>query len=80
VRRIPLLTLPLGLGLIVGAWALASRLITLCLGIPTADRGPAPTDAALAPAWLHLGLVLVLGLAMPSAIVAWFTAVARATQ
>jgi len=29
--------------------------------------------------WLHLALVLVLGLAMPGAIFAWFTSIAQAT-
>ena len=72
----PLLALPLGLGLVVGAWALAWRLIGLCTGEPTPDRGPAPSLAALAPAWLHLAVVAVLGLAMPASLVAWFAAVA----
>lgn len=76
-RRIPVLAVPLGLGLVVGAWALAARLIALCAGEPTPDRGPAPSLAALAPAWLHLALVLVLGLAMPGVAVTWFAAIAE---
>ena len=80
VRRLPLLALPLGLGLLVGAWALAARLITLCLGPVTPSPGPAPSMAALAPAWLHLGLVLALGLAMPAALVAWFSGIAGAAR
>ena len=77
VRHAPWLALPLGLGLVVGAWALLRRLVTLCLGTPTPDRGPAPALLDLAPAWLHLALVLLLGLAMPPALVAWFNTLAQ---
>jgi hydrogenase-4 component F len=76
IHRAPLLALPLGLGIVVGGWALISRLIALCLGEPTPDAGPAPTLAALVPAWLHLALVLLLGLAMPAAVAAWFAEIA----
>ncbi len=76
-RRVPALVVPLGFGLVVGAWALATRLIALCLGEPSPDRGPAPSLFALAPAWLHLAVVLVLGLAMPGPVVAWFAAIAE---
>ncbi len=77
VRRLPVLAVPVALGLIVGTWALASRLIDVCLGAPTPDRGPAPSLLALVPAWLHLALVVILGLAMPASVVAWFTAIAE---
>lgn len=80
IRRTPLLTIPLALGLIVGGWALAARLIAVCLGTPTLDRGPAPTGLALVPAWLHLALVLALGLLMPAALFRWFTAIAEAAR
>jgi hydrogenase-4 component F len=76
IRQIPWLAVPLGLGLVVGGWALATRLISLCFDPPSPDRGPAPGLAALAPAWLHLALVIALGLAMPASLVAWFTLVA----
>ena len=76
VRRMPVLGIPLGLGLLVGAWALVSRLITLCLGPAAPSPGPAPELGALAPALLHLGVVLALGLAMPSMLVAWFSSIA----
>jgi hydrogenase-4 component F len=61
----------LALGLIVGAWALVNRLQGFCLGEPSAENGPAPGAALLVPAWLHLVLVLVLGLAMPAPVLAW---------
>ncbi len=76
IRQIPLLAVPLGLGLVVGGWALGMRLIGLCFGPASPDHGPAPGWAALAPAWLHLALVIGLGLAMPAAMVAWFALVA----
>jgi len=80
VRHLPVLGLPLALGLVVGGWALAVRLISLCVGAPTPDRGPAPGLSALLPAWLHLAVVLVLGLAMPGPVVAWLMAIAGAAQ
>jgi len=76
IRQVPWLAIPLGLGLVVSAWALMRRLITLCLGAPTASPGPAPTVWDLLPAWLHLALVLILGLAMPSFVLGWFHALA----
>jgi hydrogenase-4 component F len=80
VRRLPLLALPVGAGLVIGTWALAARLITLCLGEPTPDRGPAPSATALVPAWLHLALVLLLGLAMPGVVTSWFAAIAETVR
>jgi len=80
VRRLPWVVLPLALGLVVGGWALAMRLISLCLGPPTPDRGPAPGLFALVPAWVHLAAVLVLGLAMPGPVAAWLMAIAEAAR
>ena len=85
IRTAPWLALPLGLGLVVGAWALIARLLTLCLGEPSPDAvtdvaPPTSGLLALAPALLHLAIVLVLGLAMPAAVFAWFTAVAEAAR
>lgn len=75
-RAAPWLVLPLVLGLLVGGWALGWRLITLCLGPAAPDRRAGPGAVALAPAWLHLALVALLGFAMPAGLVAWFTRVA----
>jgi hydrogenase-4 component F len=80
VRRQPLLALPLGLGLVVGAWALAARLIALCLGPATPDRGTTFPATVLVPAWLHLALVLLLGLAMPASVAAWLHGIAGAIR
>lgn len=79
MQRSPWLFAPLGLGLVVAAWAMLAGLQALCLGSRTPDRLPSPAPLAasdLVPAWLHLGIVLVLGLAMPGAVVAWFVAIA----
>jgi hydrogenase-4 component F len=75
-RRIPALSVLLGAGLVVSAWALGARLIGLCLGTATPDRGPAPGPLALVPAWLHLALVLLLGLLMPGVVVTWLSDIA----
>jgi hydrogenase-4 component F len=80
IRALPWLAIPLGLGLVVGGWALAARLLALLGGTPTPDRGPAPSLLALAPAWLHLAVVVVLGLAMPGAVVAWLTTIAASAS
>jgi hydrogenase-4 component F len=77
MRSAPLLAIPLGTGLVVGAWALIARLQSLCLGAPTPDTGPAPSALALAPVWLHLALVLILGLAMPAVVTGWLASAAR---
>jgi hydrogenase-4 component F len=80
LRRAPLLSLPLGVGLVTGGWALIVRLQTLCLGAPSADYGPSPTTLDLVPAWVHLALVLALGLFMPGAVVAWLRGIAVAAS
>ena len=74
----PWLAAPLALGVLVAGAAMAGRLLSLCLGASTPDRGPPPNLLALAPAWLLLALVLALGLAMPDPVAAWLSAIAWA--
>lgn len=87
VAERPALALPLAIGLLVGGWALVARVQALCLGPATPDADAAATPgastagaalgaAALWPAWVHLALVLVLGLAMPGAVLDWMRVVA----
>ncbi len=76
LRRAPWLSLPLGLGLVTGAWALIARLQTLCLGPASADQGPAPTTLDLVPAWAHLAVVIAFGLYLPQDLVAWLRGIA----
>ncbi len=80
VNRAPYLTPLVGIGLVVGGWALLSRLVGLCLGTPTYGPGPATSPLALIPAWVHLTLVLVLGFAMPTSVVAWLGAAASVAK
>ncbi len=75
-RRAPWLVAPLGLALVVGAWALVARLQGLCLGPTRPAAGPAPSFAALAGAWLHLGVVLLLGVAVPASLASWMRGIA----
>lgn len=74
MRTYPWLLPPLALGLVVSGWALAARLIKLSLGAPTPGPGPAIGWMGMIPSWVHLALVLGLGLAMPASVVTWFTA------
>jgi hydrogenase-4 component F len=76
-RLHPWLLLPLGVGMLVGFWKLIARLISLCLGPPTDATGPAMTWPGMLPAWLHLAIVLMLGIAMPAEFAAWLFAAAK---
>lgn len=78
VRHAPLLSLPLGLGIVTGGCALVMRLQMLCLGPPTPDASGAGPERIfdLAPAWLHLALVLALGLFMPPLVFEWMRGIA----
>jgi hydrogenase-4 component F len=73
--RMPLLTLVLVLGLLLALGALLLRLIDFAFGEPTGKD--APMHGSLTPLWLHLGLVLLIGLHMPQEMVDWFRAVAE---
>lgn len=78
VRHAPWLSLPLGVGIVTGGCALVARLQTLCLGAPSPDVAAGPKPLDLAPAWVHLALVLMLGLFMPAAVFEWMRAIAAA--
>lgn len=80
VRLHPWLVPPLAAGLVVGGWKLIARLISLCLGEPTPGDGPPVSRLALVPAWVHLAIVLVLGLAMPASVAGWFAAIAEVAR
>lgn len=72
--RQPLLAIPLVTGLLIGVGALVLRMQGLAFGPAT---GPsAPVHASYLPLFVHLALVLVAGLFLPEAVVAWFRAVA----
>lgn len=73
VRTVPWLALPLGLGLLALAGALAVRARQL------PDLAAAPGRAAFAWVWLPVAALLGLGAAMPAGVTAWLHAVAAAS-
>jgi len=72
--RAPALAVILGLALLVGLGALLLRLNGLAFGEP--DGRNDPVKASFLPLGLHLALVLVAGIWLPPALVAWFQYVA----
>lgn len=72
--RMPLLTLVLVLGLLVAFGALLLRLTGFLFGDP-GERND-PLHGSLLPLYLHIGLVILVGLHMPEAMVTWFRSVA----
>jgi hydrogenase-4 component F len=81
IQRQPLLSFPLGLGLVVCAIAII-RLIGPLLFNPPPRRGtlPAKAGAGIGAAALHLLAVLVLAFAMPLALVRMLSGIAGALQ
>ncbi len=72
--RAPALAALAAFGLLVGFGALLLRLSSIAFGEPT---GPTtPVRASYLPIFAHLSLVLIGGLYMPGAMVAWFQNVA----
>jgi hydrogenase-4 component F len=72
--RQPVLAVIAAFGLLLGFGALLLRVGGIAFGAPL---GPAtPVRASYVPIFVHLGLVLVAGLYLPGAMVAWFQNVA----
>ncbi len=71
----PWLTLPLLIGLALAFAGLFRHIQPMVYGEP--PEGQHPIYADMAPVYLHLGLVLWLGLAIPTVLVQWFD---KATQ
>jgi hydrogenase-4 component F len=72
--RQPVLAVALALGLLVALGALLLRLNGLAFGDPYGND--APTQASSVPIFAHLALVLIAGIYLPPALVAWFQYVA----
>jgi hydrogenase-4 component F len=72
--RAPVLALVLVLGLVLAFGALLLRLTGIAFGEPTGRDEP--MHGTLVPLWLHIGLILLIGLHMPGPMVDWFRAVA----
>jgi len=73
--RAPFLAAALGLALLFGFATLMLRLHDLAFG--PADGPTGHSGVSLAPAFLHLAIVLVAGLYLPAPLVRWFESVAR---
>jgi hydrogenase-4 component F len=72
--REPVLAVVLGLSLLVGLGALVLRLNALAFG--EAYGSAQPATASFVPVFAHFALVLVAGIWLPPALVAWFQHVA----
>src|SRR5689334_5933661 len=73
--RQPWLAIPLVLGLLVAFGALLWRVSGIAFGAPVGRMEP--VKASYVPMFAHLALVLVAGLYLPPALVAWFQHVAH---
>lgn len=72
--RSPALALVLVFGLVLAFSTLLLRVTSIAFGQPTGRNEP--MQGTLVPLWLHLALILLIGLHMPAAMVDWFRAVA----
>jgi hydrogenase-4 component F len=73
--RAPLLAIALSLGILLAFGALLLRMTGVCFGEPS--PGAQPITASSLPIFLHLGVVLIIGLALPGFLYAWFAHVAK---
>jgi hydrogenase-4 component F len=73
--RAPLLALILVFGILVAFAALFLRLNSIAFGEPRGPNGK--THASYVPMFAHLALVLMAGIYLPPAVVAWFENVAK---
>jgi hydrogenase-4 component F len=80
VREAPALAIAVVLGVAASAWALGARMVPMSRHTPPPDASPGPPPGALLPAWLHLAVVAVLGLAMPQPVVEWLAGIAQALR
>ncbi|MDP1737940.1 MAG: hydrogenase 4 subunit F [Caulobacter sp.] len=74
--RQPLLAIPLVLGLLIAFGALILRMQQVVFGEPKGVSHP--VQASYLPMIVHLALVLIAGVYLPPAVVAWFQNVAKA--
>ena len=72
--RQPLLAIPLAFGLLLAFGALLMRVIGLAFGEPSDSVGE--VEASVVPLFLHLALVLLMGIWLEPHIAAWFQSVA----
>jgi hydrogenase-4 component F len=80
IQRVPVLSLPLGAGLLLCAIAIIRQVGPLTFGPPPKNTRPAAAGRGMAFIYLHLLLVLVIAFAMPAALVAALSGIAAALQ
>ncbi|WP_298223041.1 hydrogenase 4 subunit F [Acidocella sp.] len=69
--RAPILAVLLGLGILLAVGALVVRMTALCFGEPS--PGSNAITASTMPIFLHLGIVLAVGIALPTFLYDWFS-------
>ena len=77
MRQAPAVAVLAGSGVILGAWALLTRLQALLLAPVLQGTAPPPKPWASLGAWANLALTLVLGLAMPEPVLLLLRVAAR---
>jgi hydrogenase-4 component F len=80
IQRVPVLSLPLGAGLLLCAIAIIRQIGPLVFAPPPKNSGPVVAGRGLAFIYLHLMLVLVIAFAMPAVLVATLSAIATGLQ
>jgi hydrogenase-4 component F len=80
VQRVPVLSLPLGAGLLLCAIAIIRQVGPLTFGPAPKNTRKVAAGRGMAFIYLHLLLVLVIAFAMPPALVAALSGIAAALQ
>jgi hydrogenase-4 component F len=80
VQRVPVLSAPLGAGLVLCAIAIIRQVGPLVFAPPPNNTASRRAGPGIGFAYLHLALALVIGFAMPGAMVAALSGIAAALQ
>ncbi len=80
IQRVPLLSFPLGLGLLICAIAIIREIGPLVFTLPPKGTQPAIAGRGIGFTYLHLILVLIIAFAMPGFLVAALSDIATALQ
>ncbi len=80
IQRVPVLSLPLGLGLLVCAIAIIRQVGPLVFAPAPKGTAPAVAGRGIGFTYLHLVLMLVIAFAMPALLVSALSSIATALQ
>jgi len=80
IQRIPVLSLPLGFGLLLCAIAIIRNIGPLMFDPAPAGTKPVPAGRGMALVFLHLGIVLVVAFAMPPMLVVALSGISAGLQ